>query len=140
MPDLHLEVVVDVPKNEVRLVVANVGGPAREVRVLGVLGSFGFVGTLPPTSQWSAGERRTFRVSMPVPRGDPAVHAFVDGRDLAKRFLVIGTAGGATYRWPLRKASKMSAASQWSELFPGVAGPLDVQHSPMNIELIDVAR
>jgi hypothetical protein len=55
---------------------------------------------------------------MPLVR-DAVVNAFVEGRDLGKRQLIIGTVGGATYRWPLRRAKKLNAQKEWQRLFPG---------------------
>src|SRR4051812_36658917 len=65
IPDLHVEVLLDVDAQEVRLTVVNHGGPAREVKVMGVIGDFGVYGLFPPSSYWQAGERRTVKVSMP---------------------------------------------------------------------------
>jgi hypothetical protein len=135
VPDLHVELLVDMEAEEVRLTIANYGGPAREVRVYGVLGDFGFGGYVPPTTYWRAGESRTVKVAMPPVRVEES-HVFVEGRDMAKRRLVIGTVGGATYDWPLRKAKKLSAEKEWQKLFPGVPGPLDVKYTPMNISVI----
>ena len=68
---------------------------------------------------------------------DAVVYAFVEGRDLGKRQVVLSTVGGATYRWPMRRAKKLSAEKEWQRLFAGEAGPLDVPHGPMAIELIE---
>lgn len=137
-PGLQVEVIVDMPKQETRLTVINYGGPAREVRVMGTMGDFGFAGSLAPSTYWQPGERRTFQVAVPPMRLDK-VQIFVEGRDMGKRHLFVTTFGGATYRWPLRKAKKLSAELEWRRLFPGTPGPLDVKHSPMNMELIERA-
>jgi hypothetical protein len=136
VPDLHIEVLVDMPNQQVRLAVFNYGGPAREVRVLGVIGDFGFMGLVGPTSYWRPGESRRVVLAMP-PIGQDEVQAFVEGRDMGKRQLVVGTVGGATHRWPLRKAKKLSAAKQWNLLFPGTRGPLDVPHTPVAMQTIE---
>lgn len=91
---------------------------------------------VPPTSHWRSGESRDVLVSLP-PLPDVTVYAFVEGRDMGKRQLVLGTAGGASYRWPLRKAEKMSAASEWRELFPGVPNPTEVAHAPMKMTTLE---
>jgi hypothetical protein len=136
LPDLHMEVVTDVPNNEMRLTVVNHGGPAREVRVMGTIGDFGFYGLTPPTAHWRAGESRAFSLSMPLAR-DHEVKAFVEGRDLGMRKLVIGTPGGATYRWPLRKAKKLSAGKEWRKLYPGAPTPLEVAYGPIAMTLVE---
>jgi hypothetical protein len=64
-------------------------------------------------------------------------YAFVEARDLGKRQLVVTTAGGATYRWRLRKAKGLNAQKEWERLFPGRPGPLQVPNTPMAIELIE---
>jgi hypothetical protein len=136
IPELHIEVLADVPHNEMRMTIVNLGGPAREVRVLGTLGDFGWMNYTPPSTYWRPGETRTYRISMPV-LTDQDARAFVEARDLGKKHLVVATVGGATYRWPLRKAKKLSPAKEWDRLFPGSPSPLDVQHTPMAIELVD---
>lgn len=136
MPDMHLEVLVDLVAQEVRLVIVNHGGPAREVRVMGVLGDFGWAGIVPPTSYWQPGEERTVVVSMPPITADTN-HAFVEARDLGKRHVLVATTGGATYRWPLRKAKTLSAQKAWERLFPGIPGPLDVPHTPMHMDTVE---
>ena len=60
------------------MTIANDGGPAREVRVMGTLGPFGWVTPTPPTTYWRSGESRTYRLSMPLVRGE--VLAFVEAR------------------------------------------------------------
>jgi hypothetical protein len=136
-PDLHVEVIVDIPGNEVRLTIVNYGGPAREVRVWGVVGDFGFGGNTEPSTFWQPGERRTFHLHVP-PEAMPEESAiFVEGRDMAKRHLFITTYGGATYRWPLRKAKKLSAAKEWEQLFPNSPGPHEVKYKMVRVELIE---
>lgn len=137
-PDLHVELVGDLPNQETRLEVANYGGPAREVKVAGVLGPFGFYGVLPPTSQWAPGESRTIRVS--IPPIDTTAFVFVEARDTAKRYLFVSTIGGATYRWPLRRAKKLSTMREWQRLFPESRDPLSVAHTPMQMELVERRR
>jgi hypothetical protein len=61
----------------------------------------------------------------------------VEGRDMAKRYVFVTTYGGATYRWPLRTAKKLSAEKEWARRFPDSPSPLDVQHGPMRVELIE---
>lgn len=139
MPDLQIEVLIDLDRREVRLHVANYGGPAREVNVFGALGDFSFMGIVPPTSFWQSGESRTVVLAMP-PTNAENVHAFVEGRDLGKRYVTVGTVGGASYRWPLRRAKKLSAAAEWQRLFPGVPGPLDVPHPLVKMETVERQR
>jgi hypothetical protein len=136
IPEFHIEVLADVPNDEMRMTVVNLAAPAREVRVMGTIGPFGFVHSTPPSTYWRSGESRTYRISMPL-MTDAMVYAFVEGRDLGKRQLAVATVGGATYRSPLRRAKKLSAAKEWQRLFPGQAGPLDVQYTPMAIELVE---
>jgi hypothetical protein len=135
-PDLHVELIVDKRRDEVRLTVVNYGGPAREVRVWGIFGDFGFGGYLEPSTYWQPGERRTFHLQVPPMRLEE-VPIFVEGRDMAKRYLFVGTYGGATYRWPLRKATKLSAEAEWKKLFPDTPSPAEARHTPMDIELIE---
>ncbi len=132
LPELHIEVLAHMPNQEMRLKVINYGGAAREVRVMGVIGSFGFFGLIPPSSYWRSGESRTVVLPMPVVTDDD-VKAFVEGRDMGKRWLLVGTVGGASYRWPLRKAKKLSAERTWHRLFPNTPTPLDVAHSPVDL-------
>lgn len=136
IPEMHLEILADVPNREMRMTVVNLAAPAREVRVIGTIGDFGWATLTPPTSYWRPGETRTYRIGMPL-LTDQEARAFVEARDLGKRRLVIATVGGATYRWPLRKAKKLSAAKEWERLFPGCPSPLDVAHKPMALELIE---
>jgi hypothetical protein len=119
-----------------RLSVVNYGGPAREVRVLGVIGQFGFLGITPPSSYWKPGESRTYELAIPL-LADETIFAFVEARDMAKKQLVLSTVGGAIYRWPLRKAKKLSAAKEWRQIFPESPGPLDVPYTPMQIRLLE---
>lgn len=136
-PDPHVELLVDLRDQEVRLTVVNHGGPAREVSVFGVLGDYGFAGLVPPGSYWQPGERRVLRISMPPVTDAEVARVFVEARDMAKKYLFVGTHGGASHRWPLRKAKKLSAAKEWEKLFPGFPGPLDVRYTPMNLEVIE---
>jgi hypothetical protein len=136
LPELHMEVVLDVPNDEVRLIVVNHGGPAREVRVMGTIGDYGFAGHLAPVTYWRSGESRSFVLAMPLVLNTD-VKGFVEGRDLAKRHLVLATPGGATYRWPLRKAKRLSAEKEWHKLYPGEPGPLDVPYTPIAMTLAD---
>jgi hypothetical protein len=136
IPEMHLEVLVDAVHNEVRMTAANLGGPARDVRVMGTLGEYGWLTPTPPTTYWRSGESRTYRLSVP-PIGGLETLAFVEARDLRMKQLVVATAGGATYRWPLRKAKKLSAAEEWRRLFPNAPSPLDVPNTPMAVELVE---
>jgi hypothetical protein len=134
VPEFHIELLADLPKEEMRLTVANLGGPAREVRVMGTVGDFGWFSNTPPTSYWRPGESRTFRISMPVIT-DQEGQTFVEGRDLGKKQLVLSTWGGKSYRWPLRKAEKLSPSEEWHRIFPDKPAPLDVKYFPIAIEL-----
>lgn len=136
MPALHIEAVADVPNQQMRLTVINHGGPAREVRVLGTIGDFGFAGSTPPSTYWKSGEVRTYSISMALTT-DQEVLAFVEARDLAKKRLLIRTAGGYEQNLSLRKARKLSAEREWHLLFPGKPLPLDVPYAPMKLELLD---
>jgi hypothetical protein len=136
LPDLHMEVVTDIPNSEMRLSVFNHGGPAREVRVMGTIGDYGFVGLTAPTSFWRPGESRTYELRMPLVT-DAEVIGFVEGRDLGKRQLVLGTPGGQIHRWPLRRAKKLSAAKEWQKLYPGKPSPLDVTYAPVAMVLLE---
>ena len=122
-PDLHVEVIVDKPDQEVRLTVVNYGGPAREVRLWGVVGAFGFGGNTEPSTFWQPGERRTFHLHVPPDAMPEESSIFVEGRDMAKRHVFVTTYGGATYRWPLRKATKLSPRKEWERIFPDSPSP-----------------
>lgn len=124
LPDLHVEVVQDLGAAQVRAYVVNYGGPAREVRVFGVLGRVGFGGDIGPTSYWRPGESRTVVLGAPPDTGVALAYVFVEGRDVRKRYLFVATVGGATYRWPLRKAKKISSEDIFRRLFPEVGTPL----------------
>jgi len=52
-------------------------------------------------------------------------HVFVEGRYVRKRHLFVATVGGATTRWPLRKAKKLSSEDVFRRLFPDEGTPLD---------------
>ena len=135
IPDFELEIIGDVVNDEMRMTVANLGGPAREVRVFGTLGGYGWLTPTPPTAYWRAGESRTYRLAMPVVRGE--VNAGVEARDRRKKQLVLVTAGGAAYRWPLRKAKKLSLGAEWERLFPGQPTPADVPKTSVVVELLE---
>lgn len=135
-PSLHVELLMDMPNQEVRLTVLNYGGPAREVRVLGTIGDFGIAGFVPPSTYWRPGEWRVLKVSMPIVKVDE-IQLFVEGRDMAKRYVFVTTYGGKSYRWSLKKAEKMSVLDEWKELFPGLPDPLSVPHAPMDLELLE---
>jgi hypothetical protein len=139
IPELHIEILCDIPNNEMRLTVVNLGAPAREVRVMGTVGDFGFFHPTPPTTYWQEGESRTYRISMPVRPGVEA-QAFVEARDLGKKYLVVATVGGATYRWNLSEAEKLSPAEEWRKLFPNDQMPPDVKYPQMAIELVERHR
>ena len=129
LPDLHIEVVQDLAASQVRAYVVNYGGPAREVTIAGVLGGHGFAGQLGPTTYWRPGESRTVILGMPVDTEATVAHVMVEGRDVRKRYLFAATVGGATYRWPLRQAKKLSRDLVFRLLFPEVGSPLDVRSS-----------
>ena len=124
LPDLQVEVVQDLGAMQVRAYVVNYGGPAREVKIAGVLGSVGFFGLIGPTSYWKPGESRAILIGTPPDTRAEEVHAFVEARDIRKRYLLVSTAGGATYRWPLRKAKKLSTEDVFAKLFPSIGSPL----------------
>jgi hypothetical protein len=134
-----LEIIGDAVNNEVRMTVVNLGGPAREVRLMGTHGDYGWFTPTPPTTYWHPGEIRTYRLGMPLVRDVDSL-AFVEARDLGKKQLVIATVGGATYRWPLRKAKKLSLAKEWERLFPGAPTPLDVPFKQVAVELLEQRR
>jgi len=127
LPDLHIDVVQDLGAQQVRAHVVNYGGPAREVTVAGVLGQHGFAGHLGPTTYWRPGESRTVVLGMPVDTAAGLAYVMVEGRDVRKRYLSAATVGGATYRWPLRKAKALSTALVFRQLFPEVGSPLDAE-------------
>jgi hypothetical protein len=139
IPELHVEVICDVPNDQMRLIIVNLAASAREVRVMGSIGEFGFTHNTPPTTYWQSGESRTYIISMPVlPRVE--AYVFAEARDLGKKFLVVATVGGATYRWNLRQAEKLSPAAEWYKLFPGKPLPLDLKYPQMAIELVERHR
>jgi hypothetical protein len=136
VPEMHLEIIADAVNDEMRMTVANLGGAAREVYLMGTLGDYGWLTPSPPTAYWRPGESRTYRLSMPLITG-VETHAFVEGRDLRKKQVIVATAGGAVHRWPLRKAKKLSRADEWQRLFPDRPSPPDVPHSPIAVELVE---
>ncbi|MDA0168394.1 hypothetical protein OJ998_04785 [Solirubrobacter taibaiensis] len=133
-PDLHVEFLGDLVREEVRLTVVNYGGPAREVRVFGVAGNFGFGGYTEPSTYWQPGERRTFRVHVPVVDGENQI--MVEGRDMAKRYIFVSTVGGASYRWR-HWTRKRSAETVWRRLFPGIPAPDETGQGLVRVELIE---
>lgn len=138
-PDFHVELLHDrrAEANEVRLTVTNEGGPAVDVQILGVDEQFGLYGVLPPTGYWRRGEQRVFTVSMPV-RSTPAeIEAMVVARDPGRRSLFAATLGGRHYRWTIarRPWRKASNAWVWHRVFGDSLGPLDVAHTPMDIQV-----
>jgi hypothetical protein len=135
-PDLHVELLGDRPKDEMRLTVVNLGGPGREVKVMGTVGEYGFYSLTSPSTYWQPGERRVWLLAMPVVDA-PSANVVVESRDMRKQWLFATTFGGAYYRWPLRKAKKRSAESTWRELFPGQPGPLEVPKTPVDLELVE---
>lgn len=136
IPEMHIEIVADAVNNEMRMTVVNLGGPAREVRVIGTIGQFGWMHNTPPTTYWRPGESRTYRIAIPLIT-DVEAQAFVEARDLSKKQLVVATVGGASYRWPLREAEKFNAAKEWEQLFPGSPLPLALPYPQMAIELVE---
>jgi hypothetical protein len=136
IPDLHIEVLADIPNDEMRVTIFNLGGAAWDVQTLGVIGPYGWVYLTPPTSFWRAGESRTYTLSMPT-LGDQDVYTFVEGRDVRKKHVVITTHGGAVYRWPLRKVRRLSAAKMWQRLFPGIPAPYEATHPQPALELVE---
>ena len=136
LPDLHIEILADAVNQEMRMTVANLGGPAREVRVIGTIGAFGWMHHTPPTTYWRPGEMRTYRLSMPL-LVDTVACAFVEARDLGKKQLVVATVGGAAYRWPLREALQLSPAKEWERLFPGSPPPTEVTYPQVALELVE---
>ena len=104
LPDVHVGLLADIPDE------------------------FGSAGYLPPSTYWRPGESRTVVLSMPTPTKSIGSQITVEARDLRKRHVLVTTSGGAGYRWPIRKAKKMSSESTWRELFPGVRTPLEVSN------------
>jgi hypothetical protein len=138
-PEMHLEILADAVNNEMRMTIANLAAPARDVRIMGTLGGFGWFYPTPPTTYWTSGETRTYRLRMPLIHGEEA-QAFVEARDIGKRRLVIATIGGKAYRWSVRKAEKLSPAEEWRRLYPDNPPPTDVQHPQVAIELVERHR
>lgn len=99
LPDLHVEVVQDLGAGQVRAYVVNYGGPAREVRIYGVLGAIGFGGPIGPTTYWRPGESRTLLLGAPVNSEVEISYVLVEGRDGAsatcscRRLAELSTAG-----------------------------------------------
>jgi len=135
LPDLQVEVVQDLANMQVRAYVVNYGGPAREVTIAGVVGEHGFAGSLGPTTYWRPGESRTVLLGMAVNTEAHVAHVMVEGRDVRKRYLFVATVGGATYRWPLRKAKKLSTEGVFRRLFPEVGSPLNAE--PVRYEVAE---
>lgn len=133
LPDLHVEVVQDLGAGQVRAYVVNYGGPAREVRIYGVLGAIGFGGPIGPTTYWRPGESRTLLLGAPVNSKVDMSYVLVEGRDVRKRYLFVSTVGGAKHRWPLRKAKKLSAEAVFGRLFPEVGSPLNATLVPYDV-------
>lgn len=136
IPDFHIDMLGDIPNQEMRMTVANLGGPAREVRLMGSVGQYGWFTPTPPTTYWRPGESRTFRLGMPVVPGAMS-YIFVEARDLRKQHLVVATGGGATYRWPLKEAESLSPGEEWRRLFPDQPAPLDLPYFPVVVEAVE---
>src|ERR1700721_2349823 len=79
IPELHIDVLGDAVNNEMRLTIANLGAPAREVRTAGTIGDFGWFTPTPPTAYWRSGESRTYKLGMPLIH-DTEAQAFVEAR------------------------------------------------------------
>ncbi len=138
LPAFHMEPLQDIGAGETRLTIVNFGGPAREVRIAGVHGTYGYAGVVGPTAFWRPGETRTVHLGVPTTGVVEDVHAIVIARDVRKRYLLVATAGGATHRWPLRKSKKLSTADVFAQLFPGVPSPPDAK-SVVRYETVDRA-
>jgi hypothetical protein len=136
IPDLHIDVIGDAVNNEMRMTIANLSAPAREVRTMGTIGDFGWFTPTPPTAYWRSGESRTYRLAMPFLL-DTEVQAFVEARAIRMRQLVVATVGGTDFRWSLRKLEQMSPASEWAEIYPDDPNPTQVSHSPIAVELVE---
>jgi hypothetical protein len=135
IPDLHVEVLLDMPAELWRLAVVNHGGLAREVTVMGVIRAVRHLRRA-AAEHLLAGGRTAHGSDLVAPLPVEKTHVFVEGWDMAKRRLVVGTVGGATYQWKLRKAKKLSDALTWKKLFPDTPPPHDARHWPMNLELV----
>ena len=136
IPDLHIDVLGDAVNNEMRVTIANMGAPAREVRMMGTIGSYGWFTPTPPTTYWRSGESRIYRLAMPLLLNTEA-QAFVEARAIRMAQLVIATVGGTQFRWPLRKLEKMSPKTEWEQIYPGTLSPIEVQHRPIAVDLVE---
>lgn len=138
LPDFHIEALHDLRNQEARVTIVNYGGPARDVKVAGVEGEFGYFGLVGPTSYWRPGESRTIKLGMPPGQADEA-KTIVICRDVRLRYLFARTVGGAGRRWPLRKAKEMADEDVFRHFFPRSPGPLDVPRTPVDMEIVDRA-
>lgn len=136
LPDFYIEPMHDLRNDEARLTIVNYGGPAREVKVAGVEGEFGYFGVIGPTSYWRPGESRTIKLAMPPGKAEEAL-TIVMARDIRMRYVFARTAGGNSERWSLRKAKKMSAEDTFHHFFPESPGPLDVPKTPVDMETVE---
>lgn len=135
IPNLHVSLVDDRLHGQVRAVIANYGGAAKDVVIMGVAGSFGFYSPIGPGAYWQAGEQRTVSVSLP-PGGLPTlINVIVIGRDLDMRYVYARTAGGAARRWTI--ADEVSNADIWEHFFSGEPTPLGVEHGPMEVKPVN---
>jgi hypothetical protein len=135
-PELHIDVLGDAVNNEMRLTIANMGAPAREVQTMGTIGDFGWLTPTPPTTYWRSGESRTYRLSMPCVLGTEA-QALVEARGIRMRQLVVATVGGTQFKWPLRELEKMSPSKEWTKIYPDTPSPLEVKHRRIAVELVE---
>lgn len=136
VPELHIDVLADAENDEMRLTIANLGPPAREVRTMGTIGDYGWFTPTAPVTYWRSGETRTYKLHMPLLL-NTEVQGFVEARAIRMKQLVIATVGGTQVRWSLRKLEKMSPAKEWSHMYPGLPSPIVVKHPLVALELVE---
>lgn len=69
LPDFQVEPLRDFVADQTRLTIINHGGPARDVRIAGVEGKFGYFGVVPPTA--NGGLVKVGQSFSRCPRGRP---------------------------------------------------------------------
>ena len=125
IPDLQVEVAQDMAVQQVRAHIVNYGGPARGVKLAGVIGHIGFYGELGPTTYWRAGESRTVLIGMKPDLSIGEANVAVIGRDMRMRYVLATTVGGATKRWSIRRDKPVSDGDVFAHFFHPVTSPLD---------------
>ena len=128
--DAYVEVAEVMPSGEVRLLIANYGGPAQRV-IFGVVeGRVTALGMPPPASYMRSGESRLLALDLPANQDRQAV-AVVTCFDLRGRHAYAFAAPGKQRRWRLRnpvtrRCNDISAHEMFLSLYPDSPSPANL--------------